>query len=123
MIRLEEEKVAFQERTSYIEDLHHNDKELLQVLRKQLESLDIDLNTAKERNRDLQESLKLAEVTRNEHIKEQVCYNTRTCEPPQVPDTLQQEFLQNKHFFNHFSKVKLHKCLGGTSWGSKMVPK
>ena len=70
--RLEEEKTAFQERTSYFEDLHHNDKELLQVLRKQLESLDIDLSTARETNKDLQESLRLAEVTRNEQIKEQV---------------------------------------------------
>jgi len=53
------------------EDLQQNDKELIDILRKQCGSLEEDLTTEQDRNSQLEDKLKLLEMMRTDFLKDQ----------------------------------------------------
>lgn len=69
--QLEEENRSTEERMKLAEDLKHNDKELIDLLRGQCNSLEKDLTAEQDRNSLLEDKLKHMDLIRADLLKEQ----------------------------------------------------
>ena len=68
---LEDEKQTFEKKLQLAEDLQHNDRELLEVYRNQLSSIDADYASLQKHNETLEEKCKKIEIIRNDYLAEQ----------------------------------------------------
>ena len=68
---LEEEKRTMEERLFLAEDLQKNDRELLEVLRSQISSLENDLFSAQQKNKLSDDKLKILDLVKKDYCNEQ----------------------------------------------------
>ena len=68
---LEDEKQTFEKKLQLAEDLQHNDRELLEVYRIQLTSIDAEYASLQKHNETLEEKCKKIEIIRNDYVAEQ----------------------------------------------------